>query len=197
MKLRNYKAVFATACLAVTLTTVRATLITGDISFVGMANLNGPMESATAITGYASTTDSHGVTYASPYVLFGSQTGAYASVPARTEVAWSAFSFSQTSVDPLWTFTYNSVVYSFQATSVIVDEQTANSLDIRGSGIAHIDGYEDSIGSWSVTSTGGNAIFTFGAATSASGQAVPEVSFTACLLGASLAGLAILRKRCA
>jgi hypothetical protein len=176
--------------------TASAGLIQGHISFLGVADLNNSMDSATAIVSYSGIMDSHGITHANPTVQFHSQSGDYLSVPTGTEVTWSPFFFGQSSVVPLWTVTVNSVTYSFDATSVTVVSQTATFLNISGDGIAHIDGFTDTLGTWSITSTGGNSTFTFGAGATATGQApVPEATSCLGLLTLGLGSLAVLRKR--
>jgi len=117
--------------------------------------------------------------------------GDYSPTIGASPVTFTAFSFSQATPFQLWTFTYNGVTYAFKATSIVIDTQTANFLNIKGNGIASINSgnYEDTPGVWSFTSTStGGGLFTFGASTS-----VPEPA-TILLLGAGMLGLA-LRKR--
>lgn len=169
-----------------------ANTITGSISFDGTADIvGGSIVSYTGPLGVGT----------APEVIAGSQTGAYASVPDLTPAAWSAFSFNpaDSSVKPLWTFTIGLITYSFDATSVVVNFQNSTTLNISGTGIAHITGFDDTLGNWSATLTGGGSdTFTFGADTGANGSPVPSAAdggTTAILLGSALSGLALLRNR--
>jgi hypothetical protein len=161
---------------------VAAGYITGDIQFNGGATLDtGNLATATAFTSIFGP----GGPSTQPQVLGGgTQTGDYSTVPDGTLVNFSTFSFSAASVTPLWTFTVGSTVYSFDATSVTVAFQSSFFLDITGTGIAHITGFNDTSGVWDVTDTGagGTPVFTFGAATDLSGNPAPEPSTTAMLL---------------
>jgi hypothetical protein len=84
------------------------------------------------------------------------------------------------------------VHYSFEATSVTVLTQNSTFLNIAGSGIAYIDGFEATPGSWQIAINSGRAAFTFGAYTSAS---IPDGGIAAGMLAASLSGLWILRRK--
>lgn len=145
-----------------------------SISFIGGATLNGPLSSATAYSTIFGTS-----------VLPTSQTGDYASVPGLTPVTVTPFTFSPSpaSAFQLWTFAVGSTAYSFQvdANSVTVNTQNSQFLNISGAGLAHIDGFTDTPGTWSISDTGiGSApVFTFGARTTV----VPEPSSVALMMG--------------
>lgn len=174
-------------CLAALST--RAIPVTGSIQFLGGATLNGPIDTATAFTGF---TDPLFIPGSGPIVQAGSQSGSYASVPNGTATTWTPFSFApgSASVVPLWTFTVGTTVYSFNATTINIDKQDSSILNLSGMGMAHIDGLEDTQGGWTITLTGGDATFTFGASSS-----VPDGTSTAVLLGAAVGMAAVLRQR--
>ncbi|HVU07913.1 MAG TPA: PEP-CTERM sorting domain-containing protein [Verrucomicrobiae bacterium] len=130
--------------------------IDGSISFSGGATLNGPLESATAFTEI--------IAGINPFP--GSETGDYATVPANTPIAFSTFAFntSPSTPIPMWTFTVDSTVYSFEIDSLSVQTQNSSFLNIMGVGTAHIDGYTDTQGTFTITDSGlGGPVFTFGA----------------------------------
>jgi hypothetical protein len=175
----------AMAVVGATVFTARAIPVTGGISFTGSATIDSSsLSNATAFTGI------------SAVVLGGSQTGSYASVDPGTVTTWTPFTFSVSSVTPLWTFTVGSIVYSFDATTVTVVTQDSMFLNIVGEGLARITGMDDTVGTWSITATGGTSTFIFGAesVTPPESPGVPDSGVTAILLGMALSGLALLRK---
>lgn len=95
-------------------------------------------------------------------------------------------------------FTIGSATYSFDATSMTVTHPNATTVNITGSGIAHITGFADTLGTWTVTATGSGVDFTFGAFTGAGqGGGVADGGTTVLLLGTALSGVALLRKKMA
>jgi hypothetical protein len=149
--------------------------IQGDISFVGGATLNGPLATATAFTSFFGPTGT-----GNPVVL--STNGDYDAVPAgTTTAAFTTFAFngSQTLPATQWNFTVGTTDYSFQMTSISIFVQNSSFLDIQGNGIAHIDGFNNTSGTWSITDTGGSsAVFSLGANVSV----VPEPATIGCFL---------------
>lgn len=163
---------------------LRADPIYGTISFDGVATTNtGNLANATAFTDIWA-------------IVIPEETGDYSGVPVGTDVTFTPFSFSDSSVTPLWTFTIGSVTYSFEATSITVDVQNSTFLDVSGVGTADITGYDPTPGVWSITdtSTGGSPVFTFGSADS-----VPDATSTAALIAVGCvilaAGVLIRRGR--
>lgn len=148
--------------------------ITGTIQFVGGANLNGPLDTATgfsAMFGPLGTGD--------PLVRSGA-TGTFSTVPSGTDAPFSLFNFNPSPGSPftLWSFSIGATSYSFDATSVVISDQNANFLDLEGNGVAHVTGYADTPGTWSITLTGAGPTFTFGEQTTI----VPEPSAAALVL---------------
>jgi hypothetical protein len=95
-------------------------------------------------------------------------------------------------------------MYSFTLNDVSVVTQSADILELSGQGILSIMGtgssFTPTTGAWSfridqpgVQNTAGQTLwdFRFGSGTTA----VPDAGTTAMLLGASIAGLALLRRR--
>jgi hypothetical protein len=160
-----------------------ATPIDGTINFDGEATTNsGNLATATSFTSIIGT------------MVVPQETGSYAAIPAVTPVTFTPFTFSAAGVTPLWTLTLAGITYSFNATSIVVDAQNANFLNISGTGIASITGYTNTAGTWSITDTsvGGSPTFTFGA-----DSVVPDSGITALLilLGLAGVGLGVLAQR--
>lgn len=160
-----------------------ATPIDGTINFDGEATTNsGNLATATSFTSIIGT------------MVVPQETGSYAAIPAVTPVTFTPFSFSAAGVTPLWTLTLAGITYSFNATSIVVDAQNANFLNISGTGIASITGDTSTAGTWSITDTsvGGSPTFTFGA-----DSVVPDSGVTALLilLGLAGVGLGVLAQR--
>ena len=150
--------------------------ISGAISFSGdttldFANLN----SATKFLTFTS-------------VEVESVEGAYTPVPLGTAATFTPFRFRTppaASVIPLWTFTIGPTIYSLDATSLGVAFSNASSIVVSGIGMAHITGYLDTVGSWTISANNAGQTFSF----SASSTTVPEPA-TMMLLGTGLVGLA-------
>ena len=154
-----------------------APYISGEIGFTGGATLNGSIASATA---FNSIFGPIGPGSDIP-VVGGTANGSYAGVPAGTSVSFTPFAFNVQPGSPiqLWTFALGPTTYSFEITSVFVSLQQPGFLNIYGSGVAKITGYEDTPGTWSITDTGLNGpVFTFGNVT-----VVPEPATSAMVLG--------------
>lgn len=168
---------------------VQAIPIGGTIQFVGTATMNSSQ------TAFVSFGDPLGGGLG-PWVQAGSQTGSYGGVAAGTTAIWTPFTFNPpaASVTPLWMFTVGGTTYSFDATSMTVTHPNASTVNITGSGIAHITGFADTIGTWTVTATGAGVDFTFGAFTGPGGG-VADGGTTVLLLGTALSGVALLRKK--
>lgn len=156
-------------------------MVTGSVGFDAVAKTNtNKLATATEITSISQAT-----------VAAGTETGSYSAVPDNTgPVTFSAIDSFATIVgpllhSPLWTFTYDGKTYSFTATSITLDYQNKNFLDISGQGYADITGYAQTAGDWSIdlTSASGNSSvkFVFGADSYI--PAVPDSGSTAGLLG--------------
>jgi hypothetical protein len=177
MKAGLLKLLAATVCVF-PLVSGQAVQISGTIGFNGTAVLDGT-------SGFSSINAS---------VLGGSQTGDYGGIPGLTAVTWTPFTFAPpaSSVTPLWSLEYSGITYSFDATSVVVNANNPLFIDLSGAGIAHIDGFEDTPGTWTITTTSDGLTFTFGAGTTVPG--VPDGGAMALLLGLAMGGLVLFRK---
>lgn len=187
---RTFGRLFGLALLPVLAASVQAIPIGGTIQFVGTATMNASQ------TAFVSFGDPIGGGLG-PWVQAGSQTGNYAGVAAGTTAIWTPFTFNPpaASVTPLWMFTIGTTTYSFDATSMTVTHPNATTVNISGSGIAHITGFADTIGTWTVTATGSGVDFTFGAFTGSGPGGVADGGTTVLLLGTALSGVALLRKK--
>jgi len=158
----------------------KATPISGSINFNGEATTNtGNLGSATSFSSIVGA------------IVVPAETGNYSGIAIVTPVTFTPFSFTAAGVTPLWTLTVGGVTYSFNATSIVVSNQNANFLNLQGTGIASITGFQDTAGSWSITDTsvGGSPTFTFGAATTVS--SVPDAGTTVLLIVLGLAGVGL------
>jgi hypothetical protein len=167
-----------------------ATGFSGSIAFDGTVTLNNPIPTATAI-----------LSYTSPHVSLGTQTGAYAVAGIDgTAVTMQPFIFSPF-VGPVlkvWDFWYLGVEYSFDLYSPISVVKGVNpvthipSLTLDGNGIAHI-GLDSANGAWELTTQGRAVKLSF----SAFSVALPDGGTTALLLGFGLlsVGLAVRRSK--
>jgi hypothetical protein len=186
--LKNLAAGLAGLAIVIFALPVRsAPSITGTIEFVGGASLNGPLDTATAFSSIFGPLGT-----GNPMVRSGA-TGTYSIVAAGTEAAFSLFSFNPAPPSPftLWSFSIGATTFSFDATSVVVSAQNVNFLDLEGTGVAHVTGFADTAGTWSITSTGSGPVFTFGGQTTI----VPEPSTAALLLLGSAGLLVFWRNR--
>ncbi len=158
----------------------------GSIDFFGGATLNGPLSTATAFTSFT------GPFSGEPGVLPGA-TGDFAVIPAYSPVTFSTFSFNPPDSNfQLWTLSVGSTTYTFDASTVQVDNQSSMFLNLSGNGTAVVTGYLDTPGTWTITDTGGSsATFTFGASTTV-GQ-VPEPSVFALVLSFAVMGWGFIR----
>src|SRR5579859_879896 len=106
-------------------TAAHAIAISGSIQFVGTATMDAGQTAFISYTG-------PGGIGAAPIVLAGSETGSYGAVPDGTSAIWSGFTFNPpaASVTPLWMFSVNSTIYSFDATSMVVTHPNGTTLNI-------------------------------------------------------------------
>jgi len=170
--------------------------ITGNIQFTGGVTVNtGNLTTATAISSYSSLS-----------VQAFAETGSYLPLNLGggvgqngiTALSFTPFSFGgnvlgpSNPLIPLWTVTLSGITYSFDANSVTIATQNSGFLNLTGTGTAHITGFQDTAGTWTITDTGSSGpTFTFGA----SSTAVPDGGTTMVLLGAALSGLGLIRKK--
>jgi hypothetical protein len=164
--------------------------ITGSIDMSGTANnLNNTLlGSATSVAFFT------GVT------VGGSPTGAFTGT-LGSSVTWSGFSWpSNVLVAPLWHFmSVAGTTYSFDLANVSVFSQSNSFLNLMGSGTLHVDGFDDTPGTWSFTISnpggGAHANFDFTFANSQTAAGVPDGGMTVALLGIAFVGLEGFRRK--
>lgn len=139
--------------------------INGSLSFTGNAGMDAKISTATTFTNFANVT-------AVPET-----NGSYAPLGHGAPATWTPFVFNPNSmpVIPLWTCVSNGVTYSFDATSMMVVFSSSNFLDIQGAGIAHITGYADTPGIWTIGVQQIGASVSFSASTIVSQTNLPMV----------------------
>jgi hypothetical protein len=158
--------------------------ITGAVSFAGGGGTNNDLDLALA-TAFTSFTD----------VAIVGKVGTYSAITTidLPGITFSPFIFSPfpaIGVKPLWTFVSGGLTYSLDATSLMFLSSSTHFLNVRGTGIAHITGFEDTLSTWSITATH-EGQYAFGS----SAEAVVPEPLTLILLGSGLLGLAGLRRR--
>jgi hypothetical protein len=159
--------------------TAKATPITGDINFDGIAVTNtGSLGTATSFRSISDVT------------VVPVEDGNYTGTTGAA-VTFTPFSFSAAGVTPLWTFTVGAVTYSFDATSITIVTQKVGFLNLQGNGWAYETGFTPTYGTWTITDTGLKSTVTFGSTASFPPPSVPDSGATALLIGLGLAGVAV------
>ncbi len=185
---KSFLAVGAAALLCCVFTShrVQAVPISGTIDFNGAASTNtGDLATATAFTSFSGVTVSSAVP----------PSGSYSGLGGQAVTTMNGFVFNPPSgVNPLWSFTIGSVTYSFNLFTAQAVTQTANFLNVQGTGMAFITGYDPTPGEFSITLTSANGrpatAFSFTAET-----AVPDGGSAVALLGIALTVIEALRRK--
>lgn len=162
--------------------------ITGGISMAGGCTLNkGDLTLATSIA-FGPTVTTTG-------------SGTFAAVPFSTPVTMTSpliFDSITVPVTPLWAIHIHvptgpptSSDFSFDLSTFTVYSESANSLELRGTGIMHAVGFEPTAGEWIGTFQTLGGTFSW----SASNAAVPDGGLTLSLLGFALVGVEGLRRK--
>jgi hypothetical protein len=177
--------------LSLTWQQAQAVPIEGDVEITGLAIADGPPDVATRFDAFLLVN-----------VLGGF--GDYASVTPGTSVVTFPFSFAGSvltpaPLDPLWSFSDGGLDYSFVLDTVNIEEQGRDSLNtpvlnLSGTGVARITGFDDTQGTWSLTAQGRRTMFSFSSSSFVSGG-VPDGGSTLLLLGSALTLLGFARMR--
>jgi hypothetical protein len=176
-------------------TSAMAIPITGSIAFTGALELVGPA--------HLNTQNATGIHFDNPGLVTTGATGTYATIPGYpplslsylTPVTFKDFNFALSSgpVNPLWTLSYGGDTFDFILTSVAATRIAPNGLLLNGTGMLQATGYDDTAGSWALTTQDGlTKILSFSA--TSDDPPVPEPC-TLLFLGAGLLALAIFGKR--
>ena len=151
----------------------QAAPIAGEVHFVG----------SWAPTGGSGTATATGIDFINFQIVLDG-TGNYAGLTG-TGVAFQNFTFAPFGgASPLWVFTSGGLFYSFDMVSVAVTFQDSTQIGLRGAGVLHATGFDDTLANWDFTGNQGSRLFSF----SADNVAVPEPT-TVGLLGLGLIGL--------
>jgi VPDSG-CTERM motif len=179
------------AVLATAFVTAQAYAFTGTISFQGSASVT------EATKGGVQTTT---IKFPTSWIVT-ADNGDYSSVPTNGSSPAVTFNTVQYTggnstgnppvvtggtVVPQWTFTFNSVTYSFNLTALQNAFTSSTSMSLSGTGTAFIGG-QSSNAFWALESTSGNK-FVFKIANNTT-TAVPDGGSAVALLGIALAGI--------
>ncbi|HEV2330942.1 MAG TPA: hypothetical protein VGY56_19345 [Verrucomicrobiae bacterium] len=175
------------AAVILATTAVQAVEITGNIGFMGF--------SGTSVSGSVTT-----FSPVNPWLDVGG-TGDYG-LTGGALATFNSISYTGTGggatltapVDPLWTFNISGFTYSFDLTSLLNANVTANSVSLSGLGTAYITGYDPTEASWSLKGAGANEQFEINFGTTSTGTGpggtggspVPDGGATVGMLGLAL-----------
>jgi hypothetical protein len=106
-----------------------------------------------------------------------------------------------TPVDPnvLFSVSHEGVLYSFTLTSLVTadysEDAGVGALSFLGNGFADITGFDRTYGTFSIGGSSESSYLEFNATAKSAGTAVPDSGSTAAILGISLLGGAMLRRK--
>jgi hypothetical protein len=176
----------ALALVGALASTAKAVPIVGNLFFTSDANatLNNTPALATAITAWGAVAAS------------GGNTGDYAGISGGTAVNMipGGFTFGSVGttgpVGPIVNLWQVAGGYSFDLISISTNLLAGSARVVEGLGIAHVTGKDNTIGFFSMSTSGTGTTVSFSAFTS-----VPDGGSTIALLGFAMVGVAALRRR--
>ncbi len=193
-----YKMAMVIGALTLCASESQAVPIYGEVIFTGTGTMKLGAADSTAALG-------DGITFTNPVVVQTAiSTGSYDSISLGTTatftnlVGGSAIGVVSTvgplAVSPFWTFIDGGTTYSFELTSVTMNMLSGSQRVVEGQGIASISGgsYTPTFGTWQLSTSGSSSRISFSSATS-----VPDGGSTVALLGMTVVGLGVLRRKLA
>jgi hypothetical protein len=171
-----------------------STPISGNISFSGTTTIDSTsFVTATRFLSFQN------VVVGAPSALSGDYVGTSGAAVTVTPFIWSPPTAS-TPLNPLWTFISGGDTYSFDLSILHVDYASPTGLLLSGLGTALITGPGmeklNTTGTWNFSSqTLGQTSFTFSSTTTVPAAAVPDGGSTVAMMGASLLGLSIMKRK--
>jgi hypothetical protein len=176
----------AAAALLSLVCTAHAVPISGGISLAGGYTVNtGNLNTATAFTSF---TEEVVTSRSGDFITAGIAVGAAADQ--------NAFSFNPFApVTPLWTIP-SVPGASFSLTNLtLLDQPGDNSMELRGTGILTLPGYDPTNGAWIFTANQLGDPLTFSWSSSNAATGIPEGGTTAAMLGAALLLVGVVARR--
>jgi hypothetical protein len=170
------------------------TSITGAISFSGTSTMD-----TTSFVTATRFTSFQNVFVGASSALSGDYVGTSGATVTMAPFIWDPPTAS-TPINPLWSFVSGGNTYSFDLSVMHEDFASPTGLLLSGLGIAHITGPGleklDTFGQWNFSAqTLGLATFTFSSTTSLPPPAVPDGGSSVVLMGGSLLGLGLIRRK--
>lgn len=170
----------------------QAVPIQGSINFAGAVHLdNNNLALATTVGTWFDISGNAGFSNVAP-----GGTGDFAGIAAGTQATMTQWIFNPSTLTAgLWSVGG----FTFDLLTATVVTQTANFLNILGTGIISGNGFDPTAATWSFTISNSDGlphpIFAFGASASTLGQQVPDGGSAVALLGLALIGIDVLRRK--
>ena len=187
MKTTPLKLLAAAFALACCVTTAHAVAITGGISLAGgYVTDTGNLNTANGFTSFSA-------------VQVTSTSGDFIGVTLNTpgSVTMNPFVFDPfpvAGVTPLWSTAAGKTV-SFDLLALTSVEQTGDdTLDLKGNGVFHMTGKDDTFGTFNFTANQAGGTFSFSFSQAATAR-VPDGGSAAVLLGLGLVALSVMGRR--